>query len=149
MKAIASLLVLSFLLLFSNIQAAAVLTSGAQEVAISKEHLSRKEKKQLHKLEKQQLKKAKKAKTRKSKFGRIGLLIILGGVISLLLTDVLFLLALLTAAVFGIIGLIKDEKKTAAMSSGSHTGSHHTHCPYSNRLRHYSRVAISGVWELI
>ena len=115
MKAFASLFVLSFLLLFSNVQAAAVLTSSSQEVAISKEHLSRKEKKQLHKLEKQQLKKAKKAKTRKSKFGRIGLLIILGGVISLLLTDVLFLLALLAATVFGIIGLIKDEKKTAAI----------------------------------
>jgi uncharacterized membrane protein len=111
MKAIASLLVLSFLLLLPNAEAAAVITSP-QEVAISKEHLPRKEKKQLHKLDKQQ---QKKAKTRKSKFGRIGLLILLAGLVSLLLTDILFLAALLAAMVFGIIGLMKDEKKTAAL----------------------------------
>lgn len=114
MKAIASLCVLSFLLLFSNAQAAAIVTSP-QEVAISRQHLSKKEKKQVRQWEKQQRKKAKKEKQRKSKFGRIGLLILLGGVIALLLTDVLFLLALLAAMVFGIIGLMKDEKKTAAL----------------------------------
>jgi UDP-N-acetylmuramyl pentapeptide phosphotransferase/UDP-N-acetylglucosamine-1-phosphate transferase len=61
--------------------------------------------------------KTKEKKQRKNKFGRIGLFVLLAGVVSLFLFDPLFLLSLLIATIYGTIGLVKDERKTAAILS--------------------------------
>lgn len=54
---------------------------------------------------------------RKNHYGRLGLLILLAGVVLTILSGAFFALALLGAVVFGIIGIIEDEKKTAAIIS--------------------------------
>ena len=113
---------LLFLLLFTcvapPIYAASAIPQPTTE-APSSQQLSKKEKRKAQRWEKRKAKWAAKTKKkeRKSKFGRLGLLVLLGGVISLVFTDFLFGLALLGALVLGGIGLLKDEKKTAAIIS--------------------------------
>ena len=108
---------LLFILFFINPSAQAVTSSqGTNNFVVNNKSYSKKKKNKIIQLQKWQNKwnKNKNKKQRKSRFGRIGLLILLGGLVSLFLTDVLFLMALLGAMVFGIIGIIKDENKLAA-----------------------------------
>lgn len=110
---------LLFLLLLAynpNIQAA---TPGSAriDVSLGKEHISKKEEKKIRRWQKKVEKRIKKIKEkeRKSKFGLLGLLVLLGGVLSLIILDALFGLALIASAVLAIIGLFKDEKKALAI----------------------------------
>ena len=111
-----------FLLLFfiqPNAQAVVVLSDSTGVTTLGNELLSKKEQKKIRRWKKRLAKwtKKKEGKDRKNKFGRLGLLILLLGLISLFLTDVFFLLSLLGALVLGVIGLVKDENKTAAIFS--------------------------------
>lgn len=85
--------------------------------APNSQQLSRKEKKKIERWEKWKAKWAAKAKKkeRKSKYGRIGLFVLLGGVVLLVLSEVFFILGLIGAIYFGGMGISKDENKTAAI----------------------------------
>lgn len=112
------ILPLFFFLLFMNTSALAAAISMNADKALTEEvHLSQKGKSKAKIWQKKLVKwvKGKDKKQRKDKFGRIGLIFLFGGLLSLFLTDVLFLFALLAAVVFGVIGLVNDERKTAAI----------------------------------
>ena len=111
-------LLLIFTCVVPPVYAASVIPQPVTE-APNSQQLSKKEKKKIERWEKRKAKwtaKTKK-KERKSKYGRLGLLVLLGGVVSLVFTDFLFGLALLGALILGGIGLLQDEKKTAAIIS--------------------------------
>jgi len=96
---------------------AVVAVKSSSNAAVQGTHLTKKEKRKIRRWKKFKAKllKSKDGKKRKSRFGRLGLIILLGGLLSLFLIDGLFLLSLIASVVLGIIGLIKDEKKLAAV----------------------------------
>lgn len=104
------------LFLFTQNAQAAIATSSTNLSEIKTEHFSKKEKKKVRRWQKLKAKwnKFTAKKERKNKYGRLGLIVLLAGIASLVIFDGLFLLALLGAVVLGAIGLAKDERKTAA-----------------------------------
>ena len=108
-----------FLFLINSVKVEAVVAvSEAGRVEISQESLSEGQKKKLERFQKRLAKKKKRVpKERKNKFGRLALLILLGGFLSLFIVDFLFFPALIASLVLGIIGTSQDEKKLAAIIS--------------------------------
>ncbi|MEO1518928.1 MAG: hypothetical protein AAFV95_28185 [Bacteroidota bacterium] len=115
-KTIGILLFLSLFVL-PKAQAVAVSTTKNYQTTISQKPLSQKKERKIRRWQKRLSKWMKKQKNKKGKmkFGLIGCLILAGGVLSLVVFDGLFLLALLASMVLGILGLIKDEKKLLAL----------------------------------
>lgn len=105
-----------FLLLLLSPNGKSAIAYSTPSFEVSATRVTSKVKKKKNRLNKK-IKKAtnKKSKERKNKFGRLGLLVLLGGIFSLVLFDALFILSLLGSIVLGIIGLMNDEKKTAAI----------------------------------
>ncbi|MEM6737268.1 MAG: hypothetical protein AAF620_14485 [Bacteroidota bacterium] len=114
---ITTILFVCVLAIFPKVQASTALPILPNDQGYS-EHTSKKEERKTQRWEKKKAKwEAKTKKERKNKFGRLGLLVLLGGVVLLVASEAFLILALIATFILGVIGISRDEKKTAAIIS--------------------------------